>query len=213
MAWHLAKSLDTFRSQVNAKWPGRDKSSDGTIGDTAHSARKSGHNPDIDGAVKAIDITHDPDRGLNCTELAEVIKNSKDPRIDYIIWNRKISNPVIQAGAWRAYNGSNPHTMHMHLQVLKKGCESAEQWEAVGSTSVSEIPSGVPAPKMPLLKFGMSGLSVKVLQVFLKVPVTGTFDRSVENAVKALQTKNALISDGIVGPYTWDSMVGKPASP
>ena len=63
MAWRLARSLDTFGMQMDALWPNRSKVSDGTIGDTAHSHRKSDHNPNSAGVVTARDVTHDPASG------------------------------------------------------------------------------------------------------------------------------------------------------
>lgn len=213
MAWHLAKSLEVFRNQVNARWPNRDKSSDGTIGDAAHSARTSDHNPDENGAVKAIDITHDPEHGLNAGVLAEALKNSKDPRISYIIWNRRISNPAIDNGAWRNYTGSNPHDKHMHLSVKKLNCEQTSAWIAVSSVAMGEIPPGIPAPMLPMLKFGMRGDAVGLLQLILGIKVTRNFDKETDEAVKSYQQAKGLVVDGRVGPYTWGTIVGKNASP
>ena len=62
MAWRLARSLETLRAQINALSPNRSKASDGTIGDAAHSARTSDHNPDGGGVVRALDLTHDVGR-------------------------------------------------------------------------------------------------------------------------------------------------------
>lgn len=213
MSWRLADSLIVFRDQVNSRWPKRDKSSDGTIGDAAHGARKSDHNPDEDGIVKAIDITHDPDHGLNCGVLAETLRNSKDPRISYIIWNRRISNPAVSDGSWRPYTGINPHDKHMHLSVKKDNCDVKAAWIGVAGTEISEIPSGIPAPKLPLLKYGMQGDAVGILQLLMGVKITYVFDKSTEEAVKAYQKKFGLVTDGRVGSYTWGTIVGKTVSP
>lgn len=110
MSYHLAKSLDDLRDETNAKWPKRDKASDGWIGDAAHNARKSDHNPDYSagGIVRAIDVDKD---GINVdTFLNAVIY---DPRVSYVIWNRRIWGGT----RWRKYEGSNAHTKHIHVSI------------------------------------------------------------------------------------------------
>jgi hypothetical protein len=119
--WRVAQSLLVLRKQIDALAPSRSKASDGTIGDAEHSLRDSDHNPWVKdgrfGVVTALDITNDPANGVNSEDLAEALRLSKDPRIKYIISNRKISNPLIQDGAWRPYSGANPHTRHVHISV------------------------------------------------------------------------------------------------
>ena len=122
MAWRLSKSLEKLRQQVNAAAPGRSKASDGTKGDDAHAARKSDHNPDSKGVVRALDITHDPKSGVDSEKLAEALRLSRDPRILYIISNRKIASSQAVHGeaawAWRLYSGSNAHNKHCHVSVV-----------------------------------------------------------------------------------------------
>ena len=55
----LSKAAGQLREQIDDSFPDRDRTSDGWIGDTRHAARKSDHNPDEQGWVRAIDI----DRG------------------------------------------------------------------------------------------------------------------------------------------------------
>lgn len=123
--WRVAKSLLSLRTQVNAKAPGRSRASDGTIGDAAHASRSSDHNPWVrdggDGVVTAMDITHDPGHGCDADQLAQAIVNSRDLRVKYVIWNRRIANSSAIGTAlpwmWRNYGGSNPHDKHLHVSV------------------------------------------------------------------------------------------------
>ncbi len=121
----LSKAAEQLRSEINAKYPKRDKRSDGWVGDTAHNARKSDHNPDSNGWVRAIDIDSDLVKGLNKASwlLAEQIKQigqKGDKRLSYIIHQHRISSPR-QNWAWRVYKGANPHVSHIHISFTKAG--------------------------------------------------------------------------------------------
>ena len=141
MTWRVAKSLLKLREQVNAKFPNRKKDSDGTIGDAAHSARTSDHNPDTDGVVKAMDITHDPKGGVDSYVIATQLVTSRDHRIKYIISNRHIWNPSI-SNLWRPYTGTNPHTAHVHISVKPdaKHFDDEAPWEI---PLLGKVPSNV----------------------------------------------------------------------
>jgi hypothetical protein len=120
MSWRLARSLIRLRAQVDAFAPRRSKASDGTIGDPAHAARRSGHNPDSGGVVRAWDVTHDPAGGCDAHALADRLVAEQDPRLRYVISRRRIgSGPSgIQPGVWRPYSGDNPHDRHVHVEVV-----------------------------------------------------------------------------------------------
>lgn len=112
MSWRLAASLEVLRSQLNAAFPTRNKASDGTIGDAAHAATKSEHNPNSAGVVTAFDITHDPSSGLDGTKLASFL--ILDSRVWYVIWNNRIWEA---STGWRQYFGADPHTSHVHIST------------------------------------------------------------------------------------------------
>ncbi len=122
MSWRVAKSLNTLKAQVDAAWPSRNDDIDGTIGDAAHAARKSDHNPNEDGVVTARDITHDPASGADMGALAERLRLSRDPRIKYVIFNWRMfsSYPTSSypAWTWRPYSGVNGHKTHVHISVV-----------------------------------------------------------------------------------------------
>ncbi|NMG06299.1 hypothetical protein DP117_05225 [Brasilonema sp. UFV-L1] len=70
---------------------------------------------------------------------------------------------------------------------------------------VSQINTG---PSLPALRFGSSGVAVRVLQQLLSsngytIRVDGVFGALTEAAVKAFQNKQNLTADGIVGQRTW----------
>ncbi len=149
----IAKALDVLRNEINALAPNRSKSSDGWIGDASHQSRDSDHNPWVRdqgvGIVTALDITHDPSHGCDAGALAETLRTTKDPRIKYVIWNRRIANSAGIGGRpaweWRPYNGANPHDHHFHLSVKpeKASYDSEAPWLAPNKPSSEGAP---PAP-------------------------------------------------------------------
>ena len=154
--WRLAKALEALRAQVNAAAPGRSKKSDGTIGDPAHQSRNSDHNPwVVDGSmgvVTALDITHDPANGCDAGLLADTLRKSADPRIKYIISNRRIASSQPKgsapAWAWRTYTGSNPHDKHCHISVhpTKALYDATSPWAIDAAFSKLEL-AAVAAPE------------------------------------------------------------------
>ena len=150
MAWRLARALEKLRAQVNDKWPNRSKASDGSVGDTSHGARKSDHNPDRNGIVHAVDITHDPKTGFDSYAFADLLLAKQDSRIKYIISNSRIgSGPWgVQPGRWRKYTGSNPHDHHVHVSVLDGfAADRTTEWD-IGAlqTAAPDVVAAYVAP-------------------------------------------------------------------
>ena len=150
----IAKTLDVLRNEINTLAPKRSKGSDGWIGDAAHQSRNSDHNPWVKdggvGIVTALDVTHDPAHGCDAGLLAEKLRSSKDARIKYIIWNRKIASYAAIADAaaweWRSYGGSNPHNQHFHLSVKSdKECYDSDSAWLVPKAN-DELPTTPPTP-------------------------------------------------------------------
>lgn len=131
MSYRIAPAAQSLLDQATALWPNRSRASDGTIGDTSHAARASDHNPDSRGIVHAADLTHDPANGCDNNANAEAVKD--DPRVKYVIWNRRIWNPSISR-TWRPYTGSNPHDHHMHVSVLTEHENDTSPWFTTNPT-------------------------------------------------------------------------------
>lgn len=125
MAYYLPPSLDKLRSQIIKKY-GIKKSSIGWIGDRAHQARASEHNPDADGSVDAIDVPHAPHLGIDMNILVSQLIASGDKRLQRVIWNRRIWDPK---RGWRNYSGANPHTAHAHIETTNAGQSNASDWK------------------------------------------------------------------------------------
>lgn len=123
--WKLAPSLVTLGEEANAANPGRDKSSDGTIGDTSHQAKAedSDHNAwlvwngtpwcrarDVD--TSGLDVAAAFERGrakAAAGQLPQVIGGG------YFICFGRITAPDFRT--WRAYKGPNPHILEGHVSV------------------------------------------------------------------------------------------------
>ncbi|MEU1602693.1 hypothetical protein [Micromonospora matsumotoense] len=138
MAWYSNKALTNFRTAVNEKYPKRDKTSDGTIGDEAHQGTNSDHNPDPDGSVDAWDMDVDlrsTDDAAAIEELKKVFQAHESSQ--YWIHNRKIAN---RSDGWvrRDYTGKNPHDKHVHWNTRESHEDSNKPWNIKGVDDMFE---------------------------------------------------------------------------
>jgi hypothetical protein len=116
MAWRLAMSLETLRSEVNEMAPHRSKRSDGTLGDPAHASRASRHNPNRYDVVTALDLTHDPTAGCDIHGLARGVARDPHPELEYIISDGEVAKRR-NGFRWERYYGDNQHRLHAHFAV------------------------------------------------------------------------------------------------
>lgn len=140
---HLAPSLVTLRAEINAAAPGREKASDGWIGDAAHCPGVSDHCADASGMVHALDVDKDFNSPhVTANRLVKLLIG--DWRLAYIIWNRTIWS---RSWGWtaRVYTGSNPHTQHIHLSL--RHVTTAEQ--SKGTWNVASLLPPPPRPDFP----------------------------------------------------------------
>jgi hypothetical protein len=134
MAWYLNQALTNFRNEVNATYPRRDKASDGTIGDPAHAARTSDHNPDADGSVDAWDMDVEVNgAGVSFINDVEHLKElfQAHEASSYWIHNDEICR---RTDGWvrksYAYAGPsrNRHTQHVHWNTREAYEDSTKPW-------------------------------------------------------------------------------------
>ena len=122
----LSKAAIQLREQFDDTFSDRDRASDGWIGDTRHGARKSDHNPDGQGWVRAIDIDRDlsgkakPDLMPDLVDQIRLAcKARSEKRIAYIIFDGQICSPILR-WKWRKYKGANKHNKHAHFSFKKE---------------------------------------------------------------------------------------------
>lgn len=116
MSWYTAPAGRAFTTQFAPDWPRRG-SKDGSVGDTAHNARVSDHNPDYKngGVVRAVDVDI---KGRD--KAAMIAAALSDERTRYLISDGRIwQNPAVypRAGGWQTYRGSDGHYGHVHLSI------------------------------------------------------------------------------------------------
>ena len=123
----LCKAGQQLREQFDDCFSDRDRTSDGWIGDSRHSARKSDHNPDEQGWVRAIDVDRDlsgkpkPDLMPDVADQLRLLAKT-DRRIAYLIFDGKIASRKTYF-RWVPYKGINKHVHHLHCSFTSQGDE------------------------------------------------------------------------------------------
>lgn len=136
----LADSLRNLFAEIDMVWPNRNHRNDGWIGDAAHQATDSDHNPDARGIVHAIDIEV---RGIDPAEVVSACIDDDRPT-SYVVWNRQIWS---RSKHWipRPYNGSNPHTDHIHVSIQYGVNWESGDWHW-GLVALGDLPGGIVLP-------------------------------------------------------------------
>jgi hypothetical protein len=106
--------------QATALKPNRNKASDGLLPSAAHITQSpnSDHNTGF-----AVDLTHDPRRGIDCFTIYEKLK--ADKRVKYLIFHGKIWSE--KSGESR-YTGSNQHEKHLHISIKDNCGKKKSRW-------------------------------------------------------------------------------------
>ena len=150
MSWKLAAAADTLRKQVNSRYPKRDKSSDGTIGDQAHKRRISDHNPDKTGYVMALDLDEDgwPAHTF-ANQLLEYMRTSGDRRIKNVVYEGRVASGTYadQLWVWRSAP-SLGHAHHIHISFAEAGKHDGSPFPL----AILDMPQATPAKKAPAKK-------------------------------------------------------------
>lgn len=173
---------------------------DGSIGDRAHAARVSDHNPNAAGHVRAIDVDEHSDQTVG-RALARFLIECRDPRIKYVIYEgRMFASYAVSwrpAWTWGPYYGSNKHLRHLHLSVSgRQGLyDDPSPWGFVRDVEENMI-----------VPFGASGYEASSLQFELNraarhLGLTATGQDGQFGPDTARLLEEVLASEG----YRWDT--------
>jgi peptidoglycan hydrolase-like protein with peptidoglycan-binding domain len=220
--WRVAKSLLELRSEIDARWPNRDRRTDGTIGDERHcgGGNTSDHCPNAAHVVRAFDADVD---GIPAAWLAEHVRArgaAGDARLangGYVIYNRRIAS-WSHGWTWRAYTGDSPHTDHVHISVSldASGYDRSASW-GVRTATPGPAPTshhmahlaahGVGSRVLRLSDPPMHGADVAFVQRWVgAVPDHGRFDARTKQRVQRYQRLVGLEPSGVVDRGTWHAM-------
>lgn len=187
MGWVLTRGLTRCRACFNKRFPNRDKTSDGTIGNQAHQAGTSGHNPDITGKaeyrdgdsldeVRAVDLDNDlrdPDYDMEALIQFWIVvlgrqRGVLQKYVRYVIYNRRIWRA---ATGWKteAYTGASQHTEHIHVSgAYSQFADNDETWtwgldelvkKGEPEVTLSEEQIALNSSSAPLFKAGRKSAS------------------------------------------------------
>lgn len=143
-AWRVVNGLNQLNAQIRAKYPqavppATDINSWGAIADDAHSA-SSDHYPHYYSAlgstavVCARDFPHAPNLGMDGGTITEHMRQQRDHRVQYIIFNRRITG-VNYGWSWHTYTGDDPHDTHFHISSVHTAvADGTEAWSLPGSS-------------------------------------------------------------------------------
>lgn len=106
---YLSPSLDRLFDEIDARWPNRDRRTDGWY---TNSRKSVGHNRGARGLVHAIDVDDD---GIDENFIMSHIYKGGGV-LRYWIWNRKIYH-VRDGWQPKPYYGPSPHTDHIHIEI------------------------------------------------------------------------------------------------
>ena len=135
----LCRGGERLRDQVDERFPKRDKRSDGWIGDPAHAARVSDHNPDRLGLVHAIDL--DENMGVGRWRNGRTARRLADElvmyaasglpgsdRVKYVVYENAIASGTYRAKWWTWRPGGWGHTMHIHVSFTAHADADSRVW-------------------------------------------------------------------------------------
>lgn len=141
---------------------------------------------------------------------SQLLAFSAEIGIQCIIWSRRIWSGSQPFAGFRPYNGSNPHTDHLHVELTWPAARTLTQ------ARIFEVLGTAPPPPRRLLRLTtpfMRGEDVREVQRVLaanfpslNLDLDGIYGPRTEAAVRRFQASRGIGVDGKVGPITRQAM-------
>jgi hypothetical protein len=153
MTWKPAGAIPVLFAQINNWRPDRDKRTDGVVGDAAHQARPSDHNPDSRGWVHAMDVDKDLGLPSDPEDLADSLleyARTKQPgsdRLKNIVFRDRVASGTYPDQYWTWRPGKYAHFDHIHISFTNKAELDVRPFDL----SVFRVVPDVPHPVLPTL--------------------------------------------------------------
>ena len=217
-----ARSIERLKDEIQDNYPG---SIVWIVGDEAHQNTWSDHNPnECCDVYCALDVKGNA--GLSLPKFVQHLIANPHPNLRYVIFNHKIYH---RSNGFEPedYHGKSGHEEHAHVSVgngpdgrsttnYDNGSTSwriAQLGSAPSKPSKPSVPTTKLGDKMPTIQNGNKGSRVRILQGLLlawrySIKLDGIFGDKTEEAVRDFQRKHAKPVDGIVGPITWNKLLG-----
>lgn len=188
--WTLVPCLVALKAEFNEISPGRDKESDGSIGDLAHQQGSSDHSPDDtpgirtpgsdadhDPEVHAIDVDKDLRSPISMEQCVQAIvlrhRRGQDDRLQNVIFDARIWS---RSWGWtaRVYTGANAHRKHAHFSARYTSAEERDvsPWGVTALKPKPVTPKPAPTPEEYVMatKDEVKQALVEVLQAAHPLP-------------------------------------------
>lgn len=154
--WRTARSLDVLNAQIRAHAPhavppATDINAWGALADSAHSTGSDHYPHWLTGlgpvaVVTARDFPHAPRLGLDGYAITEHLRQTRDPRIKYVIFAGRVTGPshrnALGIWIWDVYTGSSDkHFTHFHVSVVGRPiADNITPWSMPGG--IAPAPTG-----------------------------------------------------------------------
>lgn len=209
----LTHALASLRAGFDALSPGRDRASDGWIGDRAHQGRKSGHNPDdttgsrpeyedADRTAEVRGLDVDDDLRHPSVTMAEAIDRilatpEDRRRLSYVIYRRRIASAK-SSWKWKPYTGSNPHDSHAHFSGAADHDDDGRPWSVATMGRKQELDVTLTNAQADQLRDVHSAVFTGGSSCGATVPTAYRVDRKKSKGNALVDKLNALVGEQAV---------------